>query len=106
VWSYTFTPPIRLQVWCLGKHRDNFTLKNFFGVQFLAGAGNFSLRHRVQTGSGADSASYPVGTKGSFPGVKRPGRAADHSHPSSAEVKNAWSYNSTPPVRLHGVVLS
>jgi hypothetical protein len=30
-------------------------------------------------------------------GVKRPGREADHSTPSSAEVKNAWSYTSTPP---------
>jgi hypothetical protein len=29
-------------------------------------------------------------------GVKRPGREADHSSPSSAEVKNAWSYTSTP----------
>jgi hypothetical protein len=39
-------------------------------------------------------------------GVKRPGREADHSPPSSAEVKNAWNYTSTPPIRLHGVVLS
>jgi hypothetical protein len=39
-------------------------------------------------------------------GVKRPGREAAHSPPSSAEVKNAWSYISTPPIRLHGVVLS
>jgi hypothetical protein len=38
--------------------------------------------------------------------VKRPGREADHSPPSSAKVKNAWSYTSTPPIRLHGVVLS
>jgi hypothetical protein len=29
-------------------------------------------------------------------GVKRPGCEADHSPPSSAEVKNAWSYTSTP----------
>jgi hypothetical protein len=29
-------------------------------------------------------------------GVKRPGRKADHSPPSSAEVKNALSYTSTP----------
>jgi hypothetical protein len=29
-------------------------------------------------------------------GVKRPGRADDNSPPSSAEVKNAWSYTSTP----------
>jgi hypothetical protein len=28
-------------------------------------------------------------------GVKRLGREADHSPPSSAEVKNAWSYTST-----------
>jgi hypothetical protein len=29
-------------------------------------------------------------------GIKRPAREADHSPPSSAEVKNAWSYTSTP----------
>jgi hypothetical protein len=29
-------------------------------------------------------------------GVKRPRREADHSSPSSAEVKNAWSYTFTP----------
>jgi hypothetical protein len=28
--------------------------------------------------------------------IKRPGREADNSHPSSAEVKNAWSYAYTP----------
>jgi hypothetical protein len=31
-----------------------------------------------------------------FRGVKWPGREADYSAPSSAEVKNAWSYTSTP----------
>jgi hypothetical protein len=29
-------------------------------------------------------------------GVERPGREADHSFPSRAEVKNEWSYTSTP----------
>jgi hypothetical protein len=29
-------------------------------------------------------------------GVERLGREADHSPPSSAEVKNAWNYTSTP----------
>jgi hypothetical protein len=38
--------------------------------------------------------------------VKRPGREADYSPPSSAEVKSAWSYTSTLPMCLHGVVLS
>jgi hypothetical protein len=37
--------------------------------------------------------------------IKRPGREADHSPPSCAEVKNSWSYTSAPPVRLHGVVV-
>jgi len=40
------------------------------------------------------------------PGVKRSWHEADHSLPSSTEVKNAWSYTSTFPVRLHGVVLN
>jgi hypothetical protein len=39
-------------------------------VRFPAGAGNFSLHHRVQTGSGTHPASYPVGTRDSFPGGK------------------------------------
>jgi hypothetical protein len=52
------------------------------------------------------------------PGVKRPGREADHKRSCSAEIKNAWIYTSTVPyvfmawylikhkMRLHGVVLS
>jgi hypothetical protein len=32
-----------------------------------------------------------------FPGVKRPGREADQSLPTSAEVKKMWIYTSTPP---------
>jgi hypothetical protein len=56
-------------------------------VPFPVGAGNFSLHHRVQTGSGVHPASYLMGTTGSFPGVKQPGREAEHSPPSSAEVK-------------------
>jgi hypothetical protein len=39
-------------------------------------------------------------------GVKRLGREADHSPPSSAEVKKAWNYTSTSPVRLYVVVFS
>jgi hypothetical protein len=53
-----------------------------------------------------NSDSYPMGTGGSFLGVKRPGREADHSPPSSVEVKNAWRYISTPHIRLHDMVLS
>jgi hypothetical protein len=65
-------------------------------VRFPAGAGNFSLHHRVQNGSGAHPASYPRGTGSLSLRVKRPGREANHSPPSSAVVTNAWSYTSTP----------
>jgi len=49
------------------------------GVRFLVGAGNFSLRHRVQTVPEAHPASYPLGAGRSYPGVKRQGLEADHS---------------------------
>jgi hypothetical protein len=39
-------------------------------------------------------------------GVKRPWCETGHSSTTSVEVKNAWSCISTPPIRLHGVVLS
>jgi hypothetical protein len=56
-------------------------------VRFPVGAGNFSLHHRVQNGSGAHPASYPVGTRGCFSGGKVAGCEADLSPPSSAKVK-------------------
>jgi hypothetical protein len=50
-------------------------------VRVLVGAGNFSLHHRVQNGSGAHPASYPMGTSGSF---------------SENKVARAWSWPLTP----------
>jgi hypothetical protein len=47
------------------------------GVRVPAGAGNFSLHHRVQTGSGAHPASYPMDTRGCF---------------SGGNVAGAWSW--------------
>jgi hypothetical protein len=59
------------------------------GVWSPAGAKDFSSNLCVQTGSGAHPASCTMGTGGPFPGGKaRPGRDADHSPPSSAEVVN------------------
>jgi hypothetical protein len=42
-------------------------------VRFPTGTGNFSIHHRVQNGSGTHTASYPMGTRGSFPGSKAAG---------------------------------
>jgi len=58
------------------------------------------------TTSPTHSASYPKGTAGSFPKIKRPGREAAHSPPSSAEVKNLRNCISPTPIHLPGVVLS
>jgi hypothetical protein len=69
-----------------------------------AGAGDFSLHHDVRTGSVAHPPSYPIGTLSL--GLNRPGREADHSTSSSAEVNKSWIYSSNPPIILHGVVLS
>jgi hypothetical protein len=48
----------------LGYRLDNWGSR----VWFPAGAGDFSLHHHVQNSSGAHLASYPMGTRGSFPG--------------------------------------
>jgi hypothetical protein len=42
-------------------------------ARFPAGAGNFSIHHRVQNGSGAHPASYPMGTRGFLPESKAVG---------------------------------
>jgi hypothetical protein len=60
--------------------------------RFSAGAGIFSLHHRL--GPTQPPIQWVQGAF--YLGVKRPGHEADHSLPSSAEVKNAWSCTSTP----------
>jgi hypothetical protein len=59
------------------------------GVRSAAGAKDLFSSLCVQTGSGAHPASCTMSTGGPFPGGKeRPGRDADHTPPSSAEVVN------------------
>jgi hypothetical protein len=58
----------------------------------------------VQNGSGTDPASYPMSSGASFPGKNEPRSVAGYSFPSSAEIKNAWSYSSIPHIRIHGLV--
>jgi len=60
-----------------------FYWKDVLGIEFRWGA-RFSTT--VQTAAGAHLASYTMGT-GSFPGVERPVRGANHQLPSRAEVK-------------------
>jgi hypothetical protein len=40
------------------------------------------------------------------PRLKRPGREVDQSPATTAEMKGVWIYTSTPPIRIHSVVLN
>jgi hypothetical protein len=60
------------------------------GFEYREGEG--ISRNTVQTGSEAHPGSYPVGFKGTVPGVKQSGKASDITLPSIAAVTNKWSY--------------
>lgn len=60
------------------------------------------LSKNFQTGPGALSLLYK-GYRGAFPGVKRPQHDDYPSIPSKAEVKNVWSYISSPLMCLRDV---
>jgi hypothetical protein len=66
---------------------------------------DFSSSLCVQTGSEAHPASCTTGTGDPFSGGKaRPGRDADHSPLSSAEVANEQELYILSPKRLHGML--
>jgi hypothetical protein len=59
---------------------------------------DFSVSHGIHTNSGTHPASYPMGTGGSFLGVKQAGHNAHHSPLSGAKVKKVWRYISILPL--------
>jgi hypothetical protein len=75
-------------------------------VRFPAGAVKFLLTTMSRTVLGPTQPPNQW-VPGAFSmGVKRPGREADHSPPSSAEVKGRVELYFHSPIRLHGVVFS
>jgi hypothetical protein len=87
-------------------YKPGYSLDDWGSILGRRYGGSVSLRHRIQTGAGAHSASYQVSTGDSFPGVKIRGREADHTPPCFVEFKNVCSYTSTRTKRLRGVVLN
>jgi hypothetical protein len=75
-------------------------------VRFPAEAGNFSLHQRVSNSLGPTQPPIQWVPGALSLGVKRPGREADHSPSSSAEVKDWVELYLHSPIHLHGVVLS
>jgi hypothetical protein len=84
---------------------SSFGIATTYAVRLPTGARYSSLLHSVQTVSGAHPASYSIGTGGLSPGVKRPGREADNSPPSSAESRMVELYLPSP-ISLHGILLN
>jgi hypothetical protein len=79
----------------LRAERRGFDFRAWLGIFLFATA---SLKHTqppIQRVQGALSS-----------GIERPGREANHSPPTSSDVKNAWSCTSTPPISFPGVVLN
>ena len=64
---------------------------------------NFSLLQNVQNGCGPHPITCSIGNVGSSLEVKRQGFGSSLT-PSSSEVKNGWSHNSTSPIRLPCIV--
>jgi hypothetical protein len=62
-----------------------------------------TVPHNFETNSGVLSASHSM-VKGGVRG-KPAGCEADHLPPTSVELKKTWIYTSTPPIRLHNLIL-
>jgi hypothetical protein len=65
--------------WCSAGLGDGIS-----GVRITSGGWEFSLYHHVQTGSGAHTASYTMGTRALSLVVRWSALEAEHSPPSSA----------------------
>jgi hypothetical protein len=68
-----------LVTWCVAGRSGS---RSPVGVRYFA---------HVQTGRRAHPASSTMGT-GSFPGVKRPGRVADHPPLLAPRSRNSWTF--------------
>jgi hypothetical protein len=102
-WLFRYISYIKHQM--RGPHwlsRCSYRPRRTVGVRFPVGERDFSLLHRVQTGSGAHRASYPKNI--GAPVVKRPRRDAEHSPLSSAEVNYGEAMTSLPHMSLCFVV--
>jgi hypothetical protein len=67
------------------------------GFDFWQGQGFFLLATTSRPALGPTNPPIQWVPGALSPEVKRPGREGHHLPPSSVEVKNAWSYTSSPP---------
>ena len=75
-------------------------------VPFPTETRDLSILRNVQTGSEVPPASCPVGTRCILRGKAAESSSWPLTHPSGAEIKNEWSYRSTPSIHLFGGIKS
>jgi hypothetical protein len=133
-WVYSPAPLYIFMVWYLIKQRDNFNFtfcikygrvsttvtiatKKAQRLQFLTHwfiVDSITVVIHIQTYTKHNVALNKLQVLLSLKCLQRLARnnnkliiiQSDHSPPSITVFKNAWSYTSTPPICLHGVVLS
>jgi hypothetical protein len=89
---------------CQGSSVSIVTMDWTTGVRSPTEAEDFSSILCVQTGSGAHPASCPMGTRGSFHGVKCGQGMMLTIHPHLVpRLRMSRSYTSSPPMCFHGV---
>jgi hypothetical protein len=76
------------------------------GVQFLTGAGDFSLLHSVQTDSGAHPFSYSVVNWGSSPEGKAARGEKPTTHVYPVPRSRTMELHLHSPIHPYGVVLN
>jgi hypothetical protein len=93
---------------CLTKYHvmNKYSVIDFSTFDFWLVQEVFSFTTASRPALGPTQPPIKLTPRALSPGVKRPVREAYPSLPSSADVKNVWNYTSTPPIRLHGVLLS
>jgi hypothetical protein len=70
------------------------------GFRIPVGIKDFCLLQKPELALGANNLLFG-GCRGSFLKVKRSESEVNHSPPTTAEVKNGWSYISVSPICLH-----
>jgi hypothetical protein len=84
-----------MSITCSRSRNNSGSMATGCGLKFESRYGwDISPLHVVQTGSGTHP-PIPMDNTGSFTG-----READHSPPTSAEIKNKWIYTLPPPLSL------
>jgi hypothetical protein len=105
-WIYTSTPHMRLRSVMPNKLSTRTTMFNYVYNWMTESSSLCKVKNFHSSISSLPILGPTQPDIQWTPGVKWPGREVDHSPRTSAKAKKTWIYTSTPPMHLHGIVLS